>query len=237
MWCLYKNNPVTELDVLFHHFRYSHTFILRGIKTSIAGAAKLKAIIESKKPKKQQVIKMEENKLWLVQKCRDLKNLWSRTRGCSACWACICWGLGATLFRKERLFPSILSIRLVISLEDHVLPLICKTPTRCQTHLGIISFPFHRAPSFCARRSKHLWAVLRVCAPPNAQLGSDSELPSTQSRALCLCDFFFFWRHSLRRVQPINATPARVIVLLNAYKYIKRCLPLIYSINCLQQIH
>ena len=30
--------------------------------------------------------------------------------------------------------------------------------------------------------------------------------------------------------------PARVIVLLDAYKYIKRCLPLIYSINCLKQI-
>lgn len=139
------------------------------------------------------MIKMEENKLWLVQKCRDLKNLWRRTLGCSACWACICWGLGATLFREECLFPPILPIRLVISLEDHVLPLICKTPTHCRTHLGIISFPFHRAPCFCARRSKHLWAVLRVCAPPNAQLGSDSELPSTQSRTCVYVIFETFF--------------------------------------------
>lgn len=32
---------------------------------------------------------------------------------------------------------------------------------------------------------------------------------------------------------PINATSKRAIVLLRSYKYIKRCLPLIYSNNCL----
>lgn len=90
---------------------------------------------------------MEENQLRLVQKCRDLK-IYEAERAAVQLAEHVSAEASAQLCSEESvcLFPSILSIRLVISLEDHVLPLICKTPTHCQTHLGIISFPFHRAP-------------------------------------------------------------------------------------------
>lgn len=49
-------------------------------------------------------------------------------------------------FVQSRVSSPNLSIGLVISLEDHVLLLICKTPIHCQTHLGVISFHFTELP-------------------------------------------------------------------------------------------
>lgn len=66
--------------------------------------------------------------------------------------AALCSSLSMYLLRLLcNFFHNIMSIcpsyiRLVISLEDHKLPLICKSPTHCQTHLGFISFHFTELP-------------------------------------------------------------------------------------------
>lgn len=157
------------------------------------------------------------------------KNLQSRTHHFSALRSCSCmWGLSVTLFRVQCSIVHPLHHALIISLEDHVLLLICKIPIHSHTHL----FPFHRAPSCCAHCGKHDWAVLSVPAPLMCNQGAT---PNYKAHSCVV--FNVSLRHSSLRIQPINAASTRVIVLLSAYKYIKRCLPLIYSINCLEQIY
>lgn len=115
-----------------------------------------------------------------------------------------------------------------------MLSVICRTPANCPTHLGVISFHFTELSSIVRIAVNISELYLQVCSC-NVQPGSDSKLQSTLLFLLFLMRFsdILYWGYT----QPINAMPKRVIVLLNAYKYIKRCLPLIYSINCLEQIY
>lgn len=108
------------------------------------------------------------------------------------------------------------TIRLVISLEDHGLPLICKTPTNCQHITALSLSPLHWTASCFACCSKHLWTVA-MCDQGTA--------PNCKAH-------FLYQGHT----HPIKTMSTRVIVLLVTYKYLKRCLPLIYSINCRTQI-
>lgn len=172
-----------------------------------------------------QVKEFKDNELFRVR----FKNLPRQTPHFSALCSSSCmWGLSITFFGVQCSLVHPLHHTLIISLEDHVLLLICKIPIHSHTHL----FPFHGAPSCCARCGKHDRAVLSVSAPLMCNQGATPNY-----KAHCCVVFNMSLRHSSLRTQPINAASTRVIVLLSAYKYIKRCLLLIYSINCLEQIY
>lgn len=72
-------------------------------------------------------------------------------------------------------FSSTLSTRLVISLEDHALPLIYNSPTQCQTGAAVISFhPSELRPSLpAAVNISELYFEPRLY---NVHPGSDSKL-------------------------------------------------------------
>lgn len=63
----------------------------------------------------------------------------------AALWWCIHWGFSVHfVHRVVSICPSY--IRSVISLEDHGLPLICRTPTNCQAQLSVISSTSQSSP-------------------------------------------------------------------------------------------
>lgn len=128
----------TDRYVLYF-WRQRHSLFIS--RRNIAGVVKFR--LNYRVEARTEWLKMEDNDLWLLQRYKNKKQ---NCKGAVELPACLCRRGRAATSARSACCSSVLSVRLVISLEDRAPPLICKTPTLCQTHLGIISFPFHSAP-------------------------------------------------------------------------------------------